>query len=458
MLTLLFAAALAADPVFSAGSYGRVQLSSDLGGGGGDATRIAQLGPRLELGPYLELDLGWDWQPDDGPLFTVLITPAISGDLFHYDGDFGETFALRNFYASATGIGGVPVEVWAGSRMYRGDDVYLLDFWPLDNLNTYGGGAIWRPTRSEVAVHVGANRLLGDDFQVQRIRVVTPDGVSGEDILFLDRQKVIGSLRAQRELPVGDLTFRAKVYGEAHALPAGQRVLEDAFDPLTPQDLPADDGMLIGAQASLWGWAPQSFVHVWARYATGLAAYGELAIPSDGLALDRTTTGSRSFLTAAMINTETPLIGVMAATYVSNRVDADGQSIDFDDRWEWVGVVRPQVYLGKHVAIGTELSHQYVRPNGLNPRSEEFDTGHLTKISLIPAVQRDRGGFSRPRLHLLYTASFLNDDARQFFNPLDARLSDGVQHFVGVGAEWWVNTRRVVAPVSVTGPTREPDI
>ena len=33
------------------------------------------------------------------------------------------------------------LKVWAGSRMYRGDDIYLLNFWPLDNLNTLGGGA-----------------------------------------------------------------------------------------------------------------------------------------------------------------------------------------------------------------------------------------------------------------------------------------------------------------------------
>jgi hypothetical protein len=25
--------------------------------------------------------------------------------------------------------------------MYRGDDVYLLNWWPLDNLNMVGGGA-----------------------------------------------------------------------------------------------------------------------------------------------------------------------------------------------------------------------------------------------------------------------------------------------------------------------------
>jgi len=84
----------------------------------------------------------------------------------------------------------VPLAVWAGARMYRGDDIYLLDFWPLDSLNTYGGGVAVRPGRSEAAVHVGMNRLDGDDFQVQTVTLAVPDGVAGEEVLFLDDNRL----------------------------------------------------------------------------------------------------------------------------------------------------------------------------------------------------------------------------------------------------------------------------
>ena len=36
------------------------------------------------------------------------------------------------------------VSAWVGSRMYRGDDIYLFDYWPLDDHNIVGGGVFYR--------------------------------------------------------------------------------------------------------------------------------------------------------------------------------------------------------------------------------------------------------------------------------------------------------------------------
>jgi maltoporin len=435
-------------PVFFAGSYGRAQASTDLAGGGGDAVNVVSHPPRLEQGPYLELDLGFKADMPNGTKFDVLITPALAGDLFHYDGDFGNDIGLRNLFAQATHevATGVPVSVWAGSRMYRGDDIYLLDFWPMDNLNTYGGGVVVSPGNTEIAAQVGVNRLTGDDWQVQDVRVAAADVVSGEQVRVLDRQRTIGSLRLSQKIPIGRVTLRAKAYAELHGLPAGRRAVDDPFQDLTYEDLPPDQGSMVGVQLSAWGWAPQSFVHLWARRSTGLAAYGELAIPSDGLALDERVSSARSWMFASTGNTEFKHFGVMYASYLSYFQDADGQAVDFDDRWEWVGVVRPNVYLGQNWAIGVEASHQLVRPNGLNPRSEQFDVPHITKLSLLPGIQVGHGGYARPRIQLQYTASLLDPAARKFFSPDDARVSPGVQHFVGLGAEWWLNSQRVVTP------------
>jgi maltoporin len=136
----------------------------------------------------------------------------------------------------------------------------------------------------------------------------------------------------------------------------------------------------------------------------------------------------------------------MAGAYVSYSEDADGIDVDFDDRWEVVGVVRPNVYAGRYVAIGAELSQQYVRPNGLNPRTDTFDVASVTKVSLLPGLQLGNGGYARPRIQMVYTASFLNQGARQFYAREDARVDAGVQHFVGLGAEWWLNSNRVITP------------
>jgi maltoporin len=436
-------------PVFAAGSYGRVQISSDLEGGGGDRFNISTYGPRLELPPYLELDLAWRATLPDEASFEVMITPAISGDLFHYTGQWGDGLALRNLYVEAANFAGnAPVSLWAGSRMYRGDDIYLLDFWPMDELNTVGGGAGFTPGRTELRAHVGVNRLVGEDWQLQDIEVQEPGSVDGEVVRALDRQRTIGSVTFAQRIPVGDeLTFRVKTYAEIHQIPAGQQLVVDPFAELDTERLPNDDGVLVGAQLSLWGWAPQSFVHVWARLATGLAAYGELAIPVTGLSREYRARSAKSFMLATAGNTETEHFGWVWGAYLQQFSDADGNTYDFDDRWELVVATRPQVYLTDHVALGVELSHQHVRPNGINARSGEFDVADVTKLSLLPAVQTGRGTFTRPRLHLIYTVTLLDDAARAFYSPYDARLFDGAQQFVGIGAEWWINSQRRVTPL-----------
>ncbi|HMV67525.1 MAG TPA: carbohydrate porin [Myxococcota bacterium] len=456
---LLLSAVLAAEPDelieeqgFYAGSYGRAQATFDLTGGRGDPVNVASHGPRTELGPYMELDLGWRFKTKQGARFNVLVTPALSGDVFHYTGQFNAQLAVRNLYAEARDfLPGAPIAVWAGSRMYRGDDIYLLDFWPMDNLNTLGGGIDVHPGNTEVAWQIGTNRLLGDDFQLQLRKVQVPDQVDGEDVLFLDRQRVISSLRVMQFFPIGALTLRLKLYGELHALPPGSRVVDDAFTEPIYEDLPKDWGSNIGVQLSLWGWAKQSFVHLWFRRATGLAAYGELAIPRDGLATDLRAAPAESYMVAATGNHETPFVGVMGAFYAQRFHDADGQRSDFDDRWELAGIARANFYPARLVAIGLELSHQHVRPDGVNPWTGHLDRPDITKLAILPGIQLGKGGYSRPRVQVTYQASFLDQAAVDFFSPDDQRISGRVQHFIGLGAEWWVNAQRITTPV---GPQR----
>lgn len=429
------------------GSYGRVQASTDLNGGRGSGVQVSRWGPRLQQGPYLELDVGWDLDLENDVEATILVTPGVSGDLFHYDGTFEDAFALRNLYAEVRGLWGGKLSAWAGSRMYRGDDIYLLDMWPMDNLNTYGAGTQLTVDQTAIAAHVGVSRITRGDWQVQTALVPDPGGITGEEVLVLDRQRTIASLRAEQRFDLGkDLTLRLKAYGEVHALPQGQRRVEEGVGSVVLEDLPSDQGALVGLQVSLWGWAPQSFVHLWVRHATGLAAVGELTVPTSGFDRDLRVASSRSSLVALTGNSEHGRVGVQWAATLLATADADGQRVDYDDRVEFVGVLRPNLWIGEHGALSVELSHQRVRPNGLNPRTNAFDVAGVTQISLIPAVQVHPGAYTRPRLQLLYTLSHADAGARATFNPQDLRSQVGTTHFIGAGAEWWIDSRRVVVP------------
>ncbi|TVQ90528.1 MAG: hypothetical protein EA397_11885 [Deltaproteobacteria bacterium] len=428
------------------GSYGRVQASTDFRGGRGSGSQIATWGPRLQLGPYLELDVGWDATLDDGTELTILVTPAVTGDVFHYTGNFDSIIALRNLYAELRQISGTNFSAWVGSRMYRGDDIYLLDFWPLDNLNTYGGGGALDIDRTRIAAQVGVNRLVEGEWQVQDALVARLGRVEGERVLVLDRQRSVASLTAEQRIPIGDMTLRLKAYGEYHAMPSGTRLVDDGVGQRTPQDLPSDRGMLVGGQISLWGWAQQSFVHLWVRHSTGLAAIGELTVPESGFDSDLRVRSERRTLLALTGNTEHGWFGFQWAGYTNNVYNAEASGTRFDDRFEAVGVLRPNLWIGKHGALSVELSQQFVRPRGLNPRTGRHDQGGITQVSLIPAIQAAPGAYTRPRLQVVYTYSRWSEGALNFLNPQDVRFGSPTQHYVGLGAEWWIHSRRVVVP------------
>jgi maltoporin len=415
---------------FHFGTYGRVGASADLAEGSrAKPLNVISHGPRLEEPSYLELDLGYQLVRPNGMSFKVLTTVGFLDDLLHYTGKFSVTAALRNLYAEAFWKN---LAIWVGSRMYRGDDIYLLDFWPLDNLNTVGGGVRMRFGQLGLALHVGMNRL-DDPFQYQRYPV--PGAVTGTtDVAVLDRQKVIVSARGSYEWPglLGPISAKAVLYTEAHALPSGTRRRE-----LELEALPADAGWLIGAQLGLWT-KSSSFLNVWTRGAGGLAAFNELAVPT-GLDLEKKSSSAREWLLAVSGGWEQRWGALMYGGYLRKFRNANGVA-DFDDGWEVIGVARPIIYINRHFQQAFEVSLQSRRPDGLAPQTQTHLWPTVFKASVMPLLSWDRGMYTRPQLRLIYTISYLDEGARMLFPVEDPRHGVAVHHFIGAQAEWWYNS------------------
>src|SRR5262249_11781687 len=227
---------------------------------------------------------------------------------------------LRNLYLQGDGVGRSWLSVWAGSRMYRGDDIYLFDFWPLDNLNTVGGGVFFRPDKWELALHTGVNRLA-DDWQYETLGTPAPMG-GVDQLVVLDRARIIESIKLTRYL-FG--RAKASLYFEAHEIGEGTHV-----DPMTlvTEKLPDDRGFVFGAQAGVWG-QPNRYANLWVRGATGLAAYGDLAVPY-ALAQDKRAADAREFLIAAAGNWDGHRFGIMGGAYARyfRAAGATGYSAD----------------------------------------------------------------------------------------------------------------------------------
>ncbi|MFK7999599.1 MAG: carbohydrate porin [Polyangiales bacterium] len=437
---------------FAFGSYGRVNAASDLNGGLGRSTNIVAYGSRIDEDVYAELELRREDLLAPGIYSKVVATLALSGPLFHLDGDFDEQLAVRNLFAEIRGALLPGLSIWAGSRMVRGDDVYLLNWWPLDNLNIVGGGAAYRyKNLLSFRLHVGIGRPR-DPFYLQTRDVVARRGFDPVSLSLLDRPRVVTALRTTIS-PISTPNFGVKLvlYGEVHNLPAGQRTTENG----SVETLPNDSGYLIGAQVGLWrnrGTArpavprsngthtERSFVNIFARYARGLAAYDTFdapfrrgrVVPSDS---------AREALVAISANFEYSLFGVQLGAYYRSFRDADVNTFGGGAFNEGAINIRPQVFFGDFAGVSVDFSYQALALAALDERSGQALRGGVTKIGIIPFISlAGRGTFARPRLRLIYNVSLRDEGAQALYPVEDPRSGSGVEHFIGIGAEWWFDS------------------
>lgn len=429
MILLLSSLALAG----SLGSYGRVGVTTDPAGGAAEDLNVVEAGTRLFAPPYLELDLKWESPLADDHGVDVVLTPAFAGDPFAYTGEWTSALALRNAFVQTHAPGGSGL--WAGARMVRGDDIYLLDLWPMDALNLVGGGAALGDGDWLGELHVGLNRLERDDWQVQRSTVVVPGAVETREVLTLDRQRQIAALRLGHTTSLRWGTLRPRIYVEGHRLPAGERRVEADLS----EALPSDWGLRVGSQLTV-ATGKRRWAHLWLTQGRRLAAWDELATPEGGLALDGTTRGARTTTLAGAGLYEGDRAGLLVGGSAQKRVDGDGMD-DLDDSTELIVSARPAIYPAPHLMLAAELSHQWRQSRGLDPRSGRVEAPAVTQLALLPTWQKGQGLLSRPAITAQYVLSIQNNSARLSYDEADPRYQQNIQHQVGIVAEWWIESR-----------------
>ncbi len=444
---------------FEFGSYGRVQVGSDLRGGTGRGTNVVAFGPRLvDEGSYAELELRREDRWSEKVSGRIVTTVGLFPPFFHFTGKALQAIGVRNLYAQGTYD---KVTIWAGSRMYRGDDIYLLNWWPLDNQNTVGGGVafpVWKSTPEEstgrgdggaappgrsayetiLQLHAGQQRL-DNPYQFQQVPVVAPFGFGTVDVTRLDRPRTIETLKLTqfiRPSGGGPSGFKAVLYGEAHQIAAG------VFrDPLVNQDrgLPSDTGFLVGSQLTWFKGERDTYATLFMRHARGIAAYDPLAVPIT-FALDRTTGSASETQIAIAGNYETEHFSVMGAGYVRFFRDGSAAETSTQKYDEGAIVARPSVFLGEHFGVSVEGSYQQRRLQLLQPGTNDPLTASVAKLGVMPYFSpAGKGSFRRPQIRLVYLASARDSGTRALYPALDPFAQRSVEHFAGISTEWWFN-------------------
>lgn len=432
---------------FTFGSYGRVIAATDFKGRSGRDADIVAHGSRLDESNYVELTLRRDdyWQKTD--TWTRLVTTlAIANPVFHYTGDFDAQIAVRNLYLEVTDVGFKGLSAWAGSRMYRGDDIYLLDWWPLDNINTLGAGVRYEIDEQTTAALQGGLSSPNSGFFNQSVERPSPlNQIGASRVPVLQRQKFIGSAKATRVMPLEDgRGIKAIAYGELHELASGQRQGAPGFF----ETLPSDSGYVLGAQIGAFSSERNQHVNLFLRYSHGLAAYGEFAAPV-ALAQDGTTAGAHELLAALAGNWERGPFGVMFAGYLRSFRDAS-EDLDFHDVDEGIVMARPHYFINDLFGVAVEASYQAQQRGVLSaPAAEPGSlstpegphTAQLVRFGLVPFISpAGPGDFSRPQFRLIWAVTLRDDAARKLYPQDDVFSLRKTEHFFGFGAEWWFNT------------------
>jgi len=428
-----------------------VLADTDLRDGKPEKLLVGAVGPRIVEDSYLELDFSYGFERiqagDTEIIMRPVITLAFEGDLFHDTGVFDSMPALRNLYLEARFSD--RITGWVGSRMYRGDDIYLLDYWPLDNLNTVGAGVQYRSEiprgerrdAVELALHGGVNRL-DNDYQYQQVQV--PDPAQGATtITQLNRQRLIASAGASYILDggPGGVSVKGKVYGELHHIGSGSFQRDD----LTYEELPEDSGYLVGAELSVFGMQPigskfRRHLNLYLRYAKGLAAFDPLSEPTS-FGTDLKTTKASELTFGASGNWDEPYGNLMIGALSRRFIDASGEDQDPNDGWEYTLDARPLARLARDWFFGADVSYEARFPQGLNPITLTAEDPAIFQIApMFVFSPMGPSGYDRPQIRLVYRAAYLNEGALDDYVPGDVRHTRPWVHYLGVQAEWWFNS------------------
>ena len=402
-------------------------------------------GPRIVEKSYLELDFQYRFVTGSGRTVRTVTTLAFGDRLFHDTGEFDAQPALRNFFAEVDVS--EKLSAWVGSRMYRGDDIYLFDYWPLDDQNTLGAGGRYEfgaETAPFVAkAHVGWNRLL-DEFQFQEIEVPDPEQ-GATTVTQLNRQRMVASATFEAPIITTDrtgLNLRAKAHAELQSLPSGTRRRDDG----TFEALPADQGFTVGFELSTFGFAGDFDTYnrpanLCARSSQGRAAFDELAPPTSFDMELKSYPRASELVVGVSANWDHALGNLMVGAVTRRFVDADRNSEDVDDGWEYAIAARPLARAYKDLFVGADLSYQVRFPRGLNPTSQLASDPAIVQIApMLVWSPLGGSGYARPQLRFVYRAARLNGGARDLYAPDDPRHDRTWVHFLGFQAEWWFNS------------------
>ena len=439
---------------FSLGSYGRAGIGYSLGAANSDYPQslnlngMGSIGGRFEENDYFELASAMHFTPTIAGKDSTKINVQARFAFYTTQGQLignvsnksigGITTALPELFAEANNIMGSDWSVWIGARLFRGEDIHIIDHYYFDDHSGQGVGIKHKNTQFSVIFtgSIDTTSTLPPNFYLNIVNGTPTLGLRNRYVSILEHTIMTNK---------GYL----KLLGEFHRLPSGT-----TQNAATKYNYPADVGYVVGAKyyKNIPSELPGSFNAISARYGTGIANGGDGG-------------SSRTYITYGGPNLETNSFKkanslALTETFLWNlnkNYSLNGYAIYTKSRGASDSLNKAPDYLGKQllfnrkqdIALGARGTW-YIK-NWLH-LLHEFDLAwrkdgtqnfaQMTKFTIAPTLVPTsvRDVWARPHFRLVYSVAHYNKFAADnLYSPYLAQSgTKSWGQYLGVKVEWWV--------------------
>jgi maltoporin len=445
----------------SLGSYGRVGVDWSFVNGGSIGRRLnlnnmGSIGGRIEEQDYLELAPILHFKPfkeDDATEINLQMRFSVYSNSLSLFGNSsttslgGLTLALPEIFVEARNINNSGVNIWVGSRLYRGPDVHIADHFYFNDHSGQGFGVEFNKSRfSTIFVSSTDTSSTLPPYFYLNIATGTPT-------LAL-RQRVVFNFEQDFNLSENQmLTF----LGEFHRMGDTDSPLEiEPYDNDTSNiilNYPSDYGYVLGLQLSsnIGEKKSNQYNRFAIRYGARLANGGDGGISKTSYTfgapdlekLNFSGAYSLSIVDEVFINVSEKnfLNGYVIYTKSKGGSDSDNKGITYigkevyNRKQDFTVGFRDTHVISDKFHFLSELHYSFRKDGTEEPYA-------MTKISLAPTLvpTGEKSAWARPQLRFVASLARYNQAAKNnLYSPyLSFAGAADWGYYFGVKAEWWI--------------------
>lgn len=439
---------------FAIGSYGRAGVAYSLGAADSEFPQslnlngMGSIGGRFEENDYFELAAAMRFTPTIAGKDTTKINIQSRFAFYTTQGQLignvsnksigGITTALPELFAEANNIMGSNWSVWLGARLFRADDIHIIDHYYFDDHSGQGIGIKHKNTQFSVIFtgSIDTTSTLPPNFYLNIVNGTPTLGLRNRYVSILEHSIITKK-------------GYVKLLGEFQRLPSGT-----TQDATTKYNYPADIGYVVGAKyyKNISTKLPGSFNAISARYGAGIANGGDGGSSKTYITYGGPNLETNSFRKAYSIAlTETFLLNLNKnyslngyAIYTKSRGASDSLNTTTDYLGKQVLFNRKQdIALGArgtwYIKNWLHLLHEFDmawRKDGTQ------DYAQMTKFTIAPTLvpTSERSVWARPHFRFVYSIAHYNQfAANNLHSPYLAQSgTKNWGQYIGAKVEWWI--------------------